>query len=278
MTAARSIGPRHAAWSLDDIPYDEIDKALVRGDEYLFYTLASASFIEITSDLYTGNLIEHFRDDPEAVDWLEKRWQHEEVQHGVALRRYVETVWPEFPWIEAYRRFFDEYARLCSVEYLAPSHALEFASRCVVETGTATFYRMISEAAPEPVLRKLTANISSDEVRHYKYFFKFFRRYRDREHPSQIKVAWTLLHRAIEIDTEDGFIAFKHVYLTRHPEREFRPSIYREFRGRTWSTARSHYPFGMAVKMLLKPLNLSVPAGRIAGPFLTKMARRGSPH
>lgn len=277
MTAHPS-GKRHASWSLDDIPFHEIDRDAVHDDEQLFYTLASASFIEITSDLYTENLIEFFRDDSEAVEWLDQHWQHEEVQHGMALRKYVETVWPEFPWMDAYRGFFDEYSGYCSVAQLASSHALEFANRCVVETGTATFYRMLSDAAPEPVLHQLAANISSDEVRHYKYFFKFFRRYRESERPSQIRVAKTLFSRAVEIDAEDALIAFKHAYLARHPGRPFEMSAYRHFRGRTWATARSHYPFGMAFKMLLKPLDLSMPTGRIVRPLLSKLARRVSTH
>ena len=70
MTAHPS-GKRHALWSLDDIPFHEIDHDAVHDDEHLFFTLASASFIEITSDLYTENLIEFFRDDGEAVDWLD---------------------------------------------------------------------------------------------------------------------------------------------------------------------------------------------------------------
>jgi hypothetical protein len=42
------------------------------------------------------------------------------------------------------------------------------AARCVVETGTATFYRMLSELSREPVLKHLAAEISADELRHYK--------------------------------------------------------------------------------------------------------------
>src|SRR5471032_3511017 len=112
-----------ASWSIDDIPYRLLVRGqgrdLVHDDERLFYLLASASFIEITSDLYTANLVEFCRHDGEIVDWLERYWQKEELQHGAALKRYVETAWPEFDWDAAYRGFLDEYARLCTVEQLA---------------------------------------------------------------------------------------------------------------------------------------------------------------
>ena len=49
-----------ASWSADDIPYDALARDRVRDDMHLFYTVASASFIEITSDLYTYNLIDAY--------------------------------------------------------------------------------------------------------------------------------------------------------------------------------------------------------------------------
>ncbi len=49
-----------AAWSVEDIPYDAIDASLIHDNAELFYLLAAASFVEITSDLYTRNLIEFY--------------------------------------------------------------------------------------------------------------------------------------------------------------------------------------------------------------------------
>ena len=131
-------------WSIEDIPYRSIVRDQVSSDRRLFYILASASFIEITSDLYTRNLVEFFRHDGEVADWLERVWVREELQHGAALRRYVETAWPAFDWQGAYRNFVADYGRLCTADRLAGTRALEMAARCVVETGTASFYRMIS--------------------------------------------------------------------------------------------------------------------------------------
>jgi len=37
------------------------------------------------------------------------------------------------------------------------------AARCVVETGTAAFYRALAAMSPEPVLSKIAAAISTDE-------------------------------------------------------------------------------------------------------------------
>ena len=41
------VNRRRQEWRLEDIPFDAIDAASVRDDEFLFLLLASASFVEI---------------------------------------------------------------------------------------------------------------------------------------------------------------------------------------------------------------------------------------
>jgi hypothetical protein len=265
--------PGGATWSVDAIPYHALERGRVRDDAQLFYTLATASFVEITSDLYTRNLIEFFSGDDEVADWLAHGWEPEELQHGAALRRYVETAWPGFDWADAYRRFLDEFSRFCSVDQLAPTRALELAARCVVETGTASFYRMLSEMSAEPVLRGLTARIRADEVRHYKHFYRHYRRYCLRERPARRAVARTLWHRVGEVDAEDAFYAFKHVFLGSHPGARFERRDYVAFRAGFRTVAQQHFPYAMAVKMLLKPLGLSAAVGRVVLPAATAATR-----
>jgi hypothetical protein len=255
------------------VPYQALMGEQVHEDALLFYILASASFVEITSDIYTRNLVEFFRDDREIVDWLELHWQKEELHHGAVLRRYVQTAWPEFDWDGAYRSFLAEFTRFCSVYHLAETRALEMAARCVVETGTATFYRALSELSPEPVLRQISSEISADEVRHYKHFYRFFLRYRDREHPSRVAVLRTLWARIGEVDGEDAFYAFKHVHLGHHPNVGFQSSDYEAFRSSLRPLAKRHFPYNMATKMLLKPLDLSAPVGRLVVPAVTSATR-----
>jgi hypothetical protein len=177
--AVRRLGKkRGASWSIENIPYHAVVPRSGRVDQQLFYLVASASFIEITSTLYTRNIVDYFRDDSEVVEWLVREWESEELQHGAALKRYVQTAWPDFDWDAAYRTFLALCTPLCTLEQLADTRALEMSARCVVETGTAAFYRMLSESSEEPVLSALAARISADEVRHYKHFYRYFLRYR----------------------------------------------------------------------------------------------------
>ena len=57
------------------------------------------------------------------------------------------------------------------------SRAGELVARCIVETGTSSYYTALMEAADEPVLKEICRNIAADEHRHYKLFYDHLRRY-----------------------------------------------------------------------------------------------------
>ncbi|SOZ97756.1 putative ferritin-like protein [Cupriavidus taiwanensis] len=243
-------------WSVSDIRYEAIDVARVRGDRDLFYLLVSASFIESGSDTYAGNLATYYARVPEAAGWLSEHWEAEELQHGLALRRYVEHVWPEFDWERGYARFFDEYRQTCSIDQFEPTEALEMAARCVVETGTAAYYRALEQASDEPVLRDLTRRISNDEVRHYKHFFHFFNRFAEAERPGRLRVLRALARRLLEIKNEDAAIALRNVLRMERGVESVPEAEVRALNTRVSGVIRRNIPIEMTVKMLLRPLQL----------------------
>jgi hypothetical protein len=262
-------------WTLDDVPLDRVDVARIRPNEELFLLLAGASFVETGSDLYTSNLTEHFRDDAEVSAWLSDHWEPEELRHGRALRAYVNHVWPEFDWDAAFAEFIAEYSLTCTTYDLEPSRCLEMAARCVVEMGTATYYRTIRSVAGEPVLERLTGLIQSDEVRHYKHFYRYFNKYNRIEGMSRASVAGALVRRLREIAGSDVDCGLWHPFHARHTHlmrngREFRDAV-----SAAADLLRRHYPTEMAVKMFLKPLALpaavhrwTTPPARFAQRFL----------
>src|SRR5438876_3200606 len=208
--------PPRGPWRLADIDYDAIDPLRVRDDPTLFEVVTLASFIETGSDLYAHNLAEYFDDDPEVAGWLTRSWEHEEVQHGAALRAYAERAWPDFDWKRAFDAFFDEYSRTCTVPELEPARALELAARCVVEMGTAMLYSSLSAYAQEPVLKQLAARIYADEVRHYKHFYRYFRRYQARERHARWRVGRTMAARLFATRNDDGLCGYRHVWHATH--------------------------------------------------------------
>jgi rubrerythrin len=275
MTAdlTRGSTPDAAHWTLDDLQLDRIERDKVRDDELIYALVTAASFVETAAELYTSNLVLHFPD-PRARAWLANRWRLEELQHGRALRAYVETAWPELDWRQGYRGFFDEYSRLCTMDELEASRALEMAARCVVETGTATFYTSLHACAREPVLKRLTGFIRRDEVRHYNYFRSFYQDYQAEERVGRLGVLRALRKRFTEAEQEDAYIGFRHAWLMRHPGQAFHDEYFTEFMRQVRAVFALHYPYRMMIQMLLQPLDLNRTVQKLAIPLLARGARR----
>ena len=132
---------------------------------------------------------------------------------------------------------------------------------------------MLSDLSREPVLKRLAAEISADEVRHYKHFYRYFQRYRSLEQPSRVAILRALLNRAAEVEAEDAFYAFNAVFRVCNPDAEFQKSDYAAYRDGAVQLTKSHFPHGMAVKMMLKPLDLNPVVGRAMLPAVTSAMR-----
>jgi hypothetical protein len=265
---------RNAAhWTMRDIDWHRINREQVRNNLTTYYVVTGASFVETAADLYTANLVKHFPD-PKAQHWLLNYWQPEELQHGLALRTYVETVWPELDWVRHYNNFFAEYSRLCTLEELESSRALEMVARCVVEAGTSTFYTALQNITNEPVLKTLTGLIRQDEVSHYNHFRRFFEKYQKQERIGRIGVMRALYKRLTEVESEDAYIGLKHAWLMRHPEIPFDDKQFELISSELHPLLRFHYPYRMVLKMLLQPLSLNRTLVKYSLPLLEQAARR----
>ncbi|WP_370678481.1 ferritin-like domain-containing protein [Comamonas sp. GB3 AK4-5] len=252
----RDAATAHAHWRVEALGFERIDRALIADDQDLFYLLVSASFVETGSDTYAANLAVHYADHPGISAWLRERWEGEELQHGRALRAYVEAVWPAFPWQQAYDSFFAEYAPLCTVEELQADQRLEMVARCVVETGTAAYYHTLRELSREPVLRQLLGHIRSDEVGHYKHFLQYFKLLQAERPVGRARIAGALYARLQELRDSDGDIALRHVWAHRGGYFSEDGRDFAAVTQRLYGRVRRELPTEMAVRMLLKPLLL----------------------
>ena len=264
--------PAAHGWTLKSPAPEEIQRDRLGDEQAAFYLVTSASFIESGSQLYGQNLLAYFAEDAELSAWLQERWEPEERHHGQALRAYVEGAWPDFPWEAAFAEFMTEYSRSCTLEMLQSTPVLELAARCMVETGTSCYYRALRDAFSEPALVQLMDHIAGDEVGHYRQFYRFFRSHAQSEGFSRLAVARTLLSRLIENRTMDTDCAIRHVYQTgfriagceRLSPAQLRPLLQR--------TLRPHFPFRLAVEMLIRPLTLPTRLRKASTGFLVHMA------
>jgi len=261
-------------WTIDAIRFDNIDRAKIAVDETLFNVLASASLIESGSDIYTELLIDHFGEQSEISNWLGAQWEPEELQHGQALRLYIQHAWPEFDWDDTYRKFLDEYSTYCSPNMLETSRALELVARCVVETGTAALYRALHQYTNEPILKQLTAHIWSDEVRHYKHFYRYFTQYNLSEGNGRSKVLLTLVRHLAEIRNEDADCALRHIFHASpyHDARD--PASFESMSLQARTLVMRNVTTEMMIKMFLKPLALPVRLRPYIQRPLTKVMQR----
>ncbi|MHB8252556.1 MAG: ferritin-like domain-containing protein [Acidiferrobacter sp.] len=269
-----ALKPQSPGWSLEDIAFEHIERAAIADDVDWLYLLAASSFVEILSDLYARNLGEYYAGDDKACEWLTQKWEPEEMQHGAALHQYVLSVWPDFDWERGFEGFRADYAPYCQTSLLGPTRTLEMAARCVVETGTSSFYAMVRDASPEPILSQVAAHIRDDEIGHYKGFYHFYRQYQKRERHSRWRVAREVWRRVAEVDSEDAYLAVKNACLVHNPGQPFGRKEFAAFRNRIRGGMRLHYPFQSAVKMLVKPLDLPVPVQRLVVPLLVGGVRR----
>lgn len=256
-------GRAHPRWRVDDIDFSRADLRH-RPDMSLFYLLATASFIESGSDLYTRNLLVYYGGDPEIAEWLRRVWEVEELQHGAALRGYVQAVWPEFDWTRAYEAFLTEYAQVASPDAFESTAQLELAARCMIETGTTSLYQTLLNSTQEPILRKVLTHIRDDEVSHYKHFLRFFRAELARTGASRMRVAWAIARRVRESRTDDAWIAFRHAFEANHPQRRCTRRDFDQWRSALQVIFRRAFPFGQAAGMLVAPLALPISVRHLA--------------
>src|SRR6202012_5747538 len=88
------------------------------------------------------------------------------------------------------------------------SQAGEMMARCIVETGTSSYYSALKDAIAEPVLKQICAKIAADEFRHSKLFYNRLRRCRSPGRLSRwgrLRVGWSRI-----AESEDDELAYAY--------------------------------------------------------------------
>ena len=132
----------------------------------------AASLVEYNGGAYANYLCRVFHDDP-GFQAVARRWGEDEIQHGQALGRWAELADPEFDFAAAFGNFQTGY----HIDFdrdtsRRGSRSGEMIARCIVETGTSSYYTALHEAVDEPVLKEICRHIAADEFRHYKLFYR----------------------------------------------------------------------------------------------------------
>lgn len=191
-------------WTLEDIAWDRFDPARVDPD--ILAVVKAAAMVERNAADYTRYLRAIFQDDPQFQAETD-RWQIEEEQHGDALGAWAELADSGFNYQAACRRFTEGYKIPQDGDgSVRGSLTGELIARCIVETGTSSFYSALRDATTEPVLRDICHRIAGDEFRHFKLFYATMQAYLKRENIP----AWKRLLVAVSRirESEDDELAY----------------------------------------------------------------------
>jgi rubrerythrin len=161
-----------AGWSLDDIPWERFDRT--KAEAGMIEAVKAAALVEYNAPAYVSYLARVFGGADSSIADFE-RWGEEEAQHGRALGRWAEMADPQWNFEQAFARFRAGYKppHFASEEAnsIRGSRRGEMIARCVVESGTSSYYSAIRDATDEPVLKEIAGHVAADEFRHYKLFF-----------------------------------------------------------------------------------------------------------
>ncbi|MFZ2008129.1 MAG: ferritin-like domain-containing protein [Stellaceae bacterium] len=254
-------------WTLDDIPWQRFDSSRVDPD--IVPLVKAASLVEANGAAYAGHLCQVFSDDPVFQDSA-RGWGAEEVQHGAALARWAALADPSFDFDGAFARFEAGY-RVDSDRMFARrgSQAGEMLARCIVETGTSSYYTALKEASAEPVLQEICRRIAADELRHYRLFYKNLGACLARERLGR----WVRLKVALGrvAESEDDELAYAY-YAANADEIPYdRRRWSRAYARRAFAIYRPHH-VERGVAMILKAVGLT-PNGRL-GQVLARLSWR----
>jgi hypothetical protein len=245
------------SWTLDDIPWRQFDRT--RLDPEIVRLVKAASLVEYNGAAYAGHLCRVFADDPN-FQVSARGWGEEEVQHGAALARWAKLADPEFDFDAAFARFQAGFRIDSDGDHSRRgSRAGEMIARCIVETGTSSYYTALREAAAEPVLQEICRRIAADELRHYRLFYKNLGSCLARE-----KIGlWARLRIAIGrlAESEDDELAYAYYAANEGDVPYDRQRYSRAYARRAFALYRPHHVERMTA-MILKAVGLT-PNGRL---------------
>ena len=182
-------------WTQDDIDWFRFDASKVSAD--LIQVIKTAAMVERNGADYGRYLCNVFREDLEFCDVV-RQWATEEEQHGMILGKWAALADSDFDFDAAFARFIEMYRLpMDATESVRGSRAGELCARCVVETGTSSFYSAVRDAVDEPALKQICKNIAADEFRHYRLFFVHMERYARQAGQKNLRARWDRLRVAV---------------------------------------------------------------------------------
>jgi len=191
-------------WRIEEVDWDRFDPSKVDPD--IVPLVKAAAMVERNGTDYAAYLNGVFKDDPDFRQAADN-WAVEEVQHGDALGKWAMLADPSWDYPAAFARYREGFRIDVNADAsIRGSRTGELIARCMVETGTSSYYSALGDATEEPVLKIICRQIAADEFRHFKLFYDHMKRYLARENLSFLQRLRIAAGRITE--SEDDELAF----------------------------------------------------------------------
>ncbi len=246
-------------WQIDEVAWDRFDPSKVDPDTIPI--MKAAAMVERNGTDYAAYLKGVFSDDPDFCQAADT-WAGEEVQHGDALGKWATLADPAWDYPAAFARYKAGYRIDTEADAsIRGSRTGELIARCMVETGTSSYYTAVAEATEEPVLQQICRQIAADEYRHFKLFYDHMRRYLARENLSFLQRLRIAAGRVTE--TEDDELAFAFHCANDAPGVGYdHERCLAAYLGKAFGYYRQHH-IGRGMGMIFKAVGLP-PRGRLS--------------
>ena len=253
-------------WTMDDVHWSLFDSSQVEPN--LLAAVKAAALVEYNAPDYVAYLKRVFSSAGPATLASLEQWGQEEAQHGRALGRWAEMADPEFKLEEAFARFRKGYTprhfEADADNSVRGSRRGEMIARCVVESGTSSYYSAIRDASEEPLLKEIAGRIAADEYRHYKLFYDTLNAQSEPDISFWRKL-WIAVGRVRESDDDE--LAFAFYCANVPPEKEmitpYKRKKYSKLAGRASMTVYHRHHIQKLVQMVVKVLGAN-PHGWLA--------------
>jgi hypothetical protein len=265
-------------WTLDEVQWACFDRSKV--EPWMLAAIKSAALVELNAPDYVAYLKRVFAGaDPATIAAIEQ-WGGEESQHGRALGRWAELADPAFSLDAAFARFHANYKpphfAASGEASVRGSRRGEMIARCVVESGTSSYYSAIRDATDEPLLKEIASRIAADEFRHYKLFYETLEAQNEPELPFW-KKASVALGRIAETDDDELSYAYycANVAAADTTTRPYRRSHYARLQAATTMRIYRRNHIQRLVQMVAKAIG-AAPQGapaRFAGSLMWRVLR-----
>jgi hypothetical protein len=254
----------HQGWALTDVSWQLFDASSV--DPTLLAAIKAAALVEYNAPDYVAYLKRVFHaSPPETLEWIEC-WGAEEAQHGQALGRWAEMADPSFKLDDAFARFRKGYSPFAETESesVRGSRRGEMIARCVVESGTSSYYSAIRDATDEPVLKEIAGRISADEYRHYKLFYETLQK-QDEPDMGFLRKLWVAAGRVRESNDDELAYAYYCANIPKEQElaRPYTRKLYSRMAAKTGMTIYRRRHIRKLVQMVAKAVGAD-PHGKLA--------------